>query len=114
MNIRAGMFCVLLTGAGLLPGTASAADGATVFKDDCSSCHGAKGQGIADLAPALKGDDFVTAGTAAQVADTVKDGRAGKQKHFPGMMLSMPSWGGKLSDADIAAVVAFIRGDLQK
>jgi len=114
MSARAAICGVLLIGAGLWAGIATAADGATIFQDDCASCHGTKGQGLTGMAPALKGDQFVIGSATSQVADTVKNGRAGKQKHFPDMMLSMPAWGGKLSAADIAAVVGFIRGDLQK
>lgn len=93
---------------------AEAATGADVFGTNCASCHGADGQGTPGLAPALKGDKFVTGGTVQDVTMTVENGRAGAQKHFQNLPIAMPAWKGKLSDADIKAVVSFIRGDLQK
>ena len=99
--------------AGLLPLTSASADGADVFRVNCASCHGKSGQGTPGLAPALKGDAFVT-GKLDDVTATVKNGRAGDQKHFKDLPIAMPAWGGKLSDADIKAVVDYIRGDLQK
>ena len=92
---------------------AHAADGKTIFGSNCASCHGVKGQGTPGLAPALKGDAFVT-GKIADVIATVKDGRAGDQKRFKDMPVAMPAWGKQLSDADIKAVVDYLRGDLQK
>jgi cbb3-type cytochrome c oxidase subunit III len=92
---------------------AVAADGKSVFGSNCGSCHGNNGQGITGLAPPLKGDSFVT-GKLDDVMATVKNGRAGDQKHFKNLPIAMPAWGGKLSDADIKAVVDYIRGDLQK
>jgi len=103
---------VLVT-AGLLQAGLAQADGAGVFRANCVSCHGKDGQGTKGLAPALKGDAFVT-GDAAAVLATVKDGRSGDQKKYKDLPIAMPAWGGKLSDADIQAVVDYIRGDLQK
>ena len=92
---------------------AQAADGKTVFATNCASCHGDKGQGTPGLAPALKGNAFVT-GKLDDVLATVKDGRAGDQKKYKQFPVPMPAWGKQLSDADIKAVVAYISGDLQK
>jgi len=99
---------------GWLPLSSAMADGADVFRVNCASCHGKSGQGTPGLAPALKGDKFVTGSPADDVTSTVKNGRAGDQKHFKDLPIAMPAWNGKLSDADIKAVVDFIRGDLQK
>ena len=93
---------------------AAASDGKAVFGSNCASCHGNKGQGTPGLAPALKGDAFVTTSKAEDVLTTVKNGRAGVQKKFKDLPIAMPAWGGKLSDADIQAVVDFIRKELQK
>jgi len=89
------------------------ADGASVFRTNCVSCHGKSGQGTPGLAPALKGDAFVT-GNLEDVLNTVKNGRSGDQKKYKDLPIAMPAWGGKLSDDDIKAVVDYIRGDLQK
>lgn len=108
--IIASLFACIAMVAGQ---AAVAADGKTVFGSNCASCHGPGGQGVPGLAPALKGDKFVT-GDLQAVLDTVKNGRSGEQKHFKDMAVAMPAWGKQLSDADIKAVVDYIRGDLQK
>ncbi|HLW74862.1 MAG TPA: c-type cytochrome, partial [Gammaproteobacteria bacterium] len=84
--------------AGLLAGialfasqTVVAADGKSVFASNCASCHGSNGQGTPGLAPALKGDKFVT-GKLEDVMDTVKNGRAGDQKKFKDLPIAMPAW----------------------
>src|ERR1700733_11631379 len=110
VSSKAMMFGGLLAAAAL-PMSPVMADGADVFRINCVSCHGKNGQGTPGLAPALKGDAFVT-GTEDDVINTVKNGRAGDQKHFKDMPIAMPAWAGKLSDADIKAVVDYIRGDL--
>jgi len=114
MNNMRIIFVGMLVCTSMLAGQAAvAADGKTVFGSNCSACHGPNGQGIASLAPALKGDKFVI-GDMKAVIDTVKNGRSGDQKHFKDMPVAMPAWGKQLSDADIKAVVDYIRGDLQK
>jgi alcohol dehydrogenase (quinone), cytochrome c subunit len=94
--------------------TAAYADGASVFRTNCVSCHGKNGQGTPGLAPALKGNAFVISGSADDVTNTVKHGRSGDQKKYKDLPIAMPAWAGKLSDDDIKAVVDYIRGDLQK
>lgn len=103
----------VVVAASLMPLTSAMADGADVFRTNCVSCHGKNGQGTPGLAPALKGDSFVT-GNIDDVMATVKSGRSGDQKKYKHLPIAMPAWGGKLSDADIKAVVDYIRGDLQK
>ena len=93
--------------------SALATDGKAVFASNCASCHGASGQGTPGLAPALKGNKFVT-GKVADVLATVKDGRTGDQKKYKEFPVAMPAWGKQLSEADIKAVVDYLRGDLQK
>ena len=115
MRIRQLSNIGLIAAIAILAGQAAAAsDGKAVFRGDCASCHGNEGQGTPGLAPALKGDAFVTGSKAEDILTTVKGGRAGDQKKFKDMPIAMPAWGGKLSDADIQAVVDFIRKDLQK
>lgn len=114
MNNKRILIASLLACTATLAGqVAVAADGKSIFGSNCAACHGPNGQGMAGLAPALKGDKFVT-GDIKAVIDTVKNGRSGDQKHFKDMPVAMPAWGKQLSDADIKAVVDYIRGDLQK
>ena len=114
MNVSKRMTAVLvLAGAALVPALAHA-EGSDVFRKNCVSCHGKNGQGTPGLAPALKGDAFVTGGSVDDVIATVTNGRAGANKHFKDLPIDMPAWGKQLSADDIKAVVDYIRGDLQK
>lgn len=113
MRIRQPSIFTLLTAvAMLIGGNAQAADGKTTFDSTCAACHGSKGQGTAGLAPALKGDAFVIKGKVSEIEDTIQNGRGGAKKKYQDIPMDMPAW--HLSDADLKAVVAYIRGDLQK
>lgn len=88
---------------------AMASDGATVYATNCSSCHQASGLGVPGTFPPLAHNPVVT-GAAAGVIHIVKDGLTGaitvKGVGYNGQM---PSWGQTLSNADIAAVITYIR-----
>jgi cytochrome c553 len=77
----------------------SLALGADLYAQNCSRCHGAEGQGT-QRAPALnvKGYLAETNDTALQQIITLG---------VPGT--AMPSWGDRLSTANIQAIVGFIR-----
>ena len=64
---------------------AHAADAKVVayFEETCGACHGPKGDGIAGLAPPLKGSAFVKSAKPEDVAAVISKGRAGDQKKFP-------------------------------
>ena len=105
-----GLFTLLAIS--LLAGNAAAADGKATFEGTCAACHGSKGQGTPGLAPALKGDSFVIKGKIADIENTIQNGRSGAAKKYKDIAGDMPAW--HLADADLKAVVAYIRGDLQK
>ena len=105
-------FMVLAT-LSLVPATAVAADGEAVFKQQCAVCHGLEGQGTQYVAPALHGNEWVTAADPAAIVKTVREGRAGDAKRhaadFPAVMPPFP----QLSDDEVAAVAAYVQGALQ-
>jgi mono/diheme cytochrome c family protein len=76
---------------------ASEPDGKVVFLANCATCHQASGQGT-DLFPALAGNKDVTGADPSAVIATVERGRN-----------LMPSWKGRLTAADIAAVLTYVR-----
>jgi mono/diheme cytochrome c family protein len=88
---------------------AAAPNGAAVFNQNCASCHQATGKGLPGAFPPLAGNPVVT-GDPVKVISTVMHGMNGPMvmgaAHFNG---AMPAWGDKLSPADIAAVVTYIR-----
>lgn len=110
---RSHLLMAAAIAASAFASSALAADGKSVFATNCASCHGANGQGTPGLAPGLKGNAFVT-GKIDDVIATVKDGRSGDQKKYKNFPVAMPAWGKQLSEADIKAVVDYLRGDLQK
>ena len=77
---------------------AGVVDGATVFVENCASCHGPEGEGGAG--PALAGGAVVEAfPDAADQVELVTNGRGG-----------MPAFGEDLSPEEIEAVVEHTRG----
>jgi len=83
----------------LVLGTAAEAQttGATLFAQNCSACHQLTGLGIKGAFPALAGDPFVV-GDPKNPAYVLLHGRGG-----------MPNFSEDLSDADIAAVLSYVR-----
>jgi mono/diheme cytochrome c family protein len=71
--------------------------GAAIFEENCAACHQPQGQGIPGAFPALANNVFVK-GDPKVVANVLLNGRAG-----------MPAFKSDLSDAEIAAVLTFVR-----
>ena len=108
----------ILTASGLaaftIAGTAAAADPKIVafFKETCGVCHGENGEGMPGLAPAFKGNKFVTQGSAADIAAIITKGREGAAKLYKDLPSPMPPQ--SMSDTRLQAVIAYLKGDLQK
>lgn len=88
--------------------SASAADGKELYEKDCAKCHGADGKGQTKMGQKLGAKDY----TDAKVQDAIKDDAMAKAvkdgfKDKEGKVLMKPTEG--LSDADIAAVVKYMR-----
>ncbi len=76
-----------------------ASAGATVFADNCAACHGEDGKGDrAQGAPNLTDAIWLYGGDTAALTQTVTNARFGV----------MPSWQGRLSEADIRAVASWV------
>lgn len=86
--------------------------GASVYAQNCSTCHGATGAGSPPAFPPLANNPFVT-GDAKQVITTVLNGKTepiqvnGQTYHG-----TMPPWKATLSTKDVANVVTYIRSAL--
>lgn len=83
--------------------------GARIYKEQCASCHGVQGQGVAGIYPRLAGNRAVTLASANNVVQIIRHGgflpsTAGNPQPF-----GMPPFGQTLSDAETAAVTSFIR-----
>ena len=77
----------------------SLALGSQLFATNCSRCHGPEGQGT-PRAPSLNVKAFLTDTSDQAIQQIVTLG-------VPGT--AMPTWGDRMSDADIQAIVGFIR-----
>lgn len=97
MGLRAMAAAAALLGAAARSGDTLAADGATLFKENCSACHQPAGQGVPGAFPALAGDTFVV-GDPRGPAYVVTHGRGG-----------MPNFSEDLDDTQIAAILSFVR-----
>jgi mono/diheme cytochrome c family protein len=75
-------------------------DGAAIFKQRCSGCHGADGKGISSMGtPDFTDPQVWRSLTDQQIVSTIENGKGSK----------MPAWRGKLSPEDINAAAAYVR-----
>ncbi len=72
-------------------------NGERLFLDNCAECHQVDGRGVANVYPALDGNETV-AGSGADVALVLIIGRG-----------EMPSFRGALNSAEMAAVINYVR-----
>jgi mono/diheme cytochrome c family protein len=88
---------------------AAAPDGKAVFAKNCSSCHQATGLGLPGTFPPLAKNAYVT-GDPSKVIHTLLTGMTGSIKvNGASYNGAMPPWKGTLSNAEIAAVITYIR-----
>lgn len=84
-------------------------DGAALFASHCAACHQATGEGLPGVFPPLAGSEWVN-GRDSTVAAIVLHGITGsltvKGSHYNG---AMPTFGGQLSDEQIAALLSYLR-----
>ena len=83
--------------------------GGKLYAQRCADCHGQDGNGVAGVYPPLNGNTSVTEPTGINAIRSVLLGgfapaTAGNPKPY-----SMPPFAAQLSDADVAAVVSYIR-----
>jgi cbb3-type cytochrome c oxidase subunit III len=84
-------------------------DGKAVYGTNCSGCHQASGLGGGPFPP-LAGNPHVTGADTSALITTLLNGRTGPLEvngHTYGGV--MPAWKGTLSNAEIAAVLSYIR-----
>ena len=100
--VRALILAAVATVVAFLAVPAVAADAAANYKAKCAMCHGADGKGDTPVGKKLGIHDFASPEVQkASDADLIATTTKGKNK--------MPAYGGKLSDAEIKDLVAYIR-----
>jgi len=88
---------------------APSVDGAQVYQRVCMACHQAQGEGLAGVFPPLAGSEWVV-GEGRIPVQIILKGLQGpitvKAQTYDGIM---PAFGDQINDAEIAAVVSYIR-----
>jgi mono/diheme cytochrome c family protein len=83
--------------------------GAAVYVAFCAQCHLSGGQGVPDAFPALRGNpSVVSEDTTSLIRLVVEGGNTPATTHGP-LRQAMPSFAGRLTDAQIAQVLTYVR-----
>jgi len=82
--------------------------GQAIYVDSCSACH-AGGEGVVGAFPPLKGNAVVQAPDATTVIRLILEGGRTVPTDDAPTPHSMPAYGWKLDDEQIAAVASYIR-----
>lgn len=83
--------------------------GEAIYVDQCAACHHLAGEGVPGIFPALKGGAVTQSADPTTVIRLIlQGGRAATTDARP-TPFSMPPFGWKLSDAEVAAVATYVR-----
>ena len=83
--------------------------GEAIFVDTCSACHTRTGAGIEHLFPRLAGDAIVRQADPTTLVRIILTGVRGAGTDARPTSPAMPSFGYRLDDSQVAAVVTYIR-----
>jgi len=84
-----------------IPGGEATPEGAQLYADNCASCHGEAGQGLAELGgPSLADPIWLYGNSLAAITAQIHAPRHGM----------MPAWSGKLGDAAIKQLAVYVHG----
>jgi mono/diheme cytochrome c family protein len=85
------------------------AAGQAIYRDQCSACHALNGQGTPLLFPSLADSSVVRAEDPATLIRIVLRGARSVATDAEPTSPGMPSYGWQLNDAQVAAVLTYIR-----
>jgi mono/diheme cytochrome c family protein len=83
--------------------------GEAIYNERCAACHTVAGEGIVGLFPRLNGAPLVQQSQATSLIRVVLEGSRAVATEEAPTGPAMPSFAWQLSDADVAAVVTYIR-----
>jgi mono/diheme cytochrome c family protein len=83
--------------------------GQAIYKDSCAGCHTEAGDGVPQLFPRLAGSHAVQSDEATTLIRTVLFGSHGAATAGAPTQPAMPSFAWRLGDAQVAAVITYIR-----
>ena len=93
----------------LPPQDARMSAGAAIYRDQCSACHGLDGKGTPRLFPSVADSSMVRSVEPATLVRLVLRGARSVATADEPTGPGMPSYGGQLSDEQIAAVLTYMR-----
>jgi mono/diheme cytochrome c family protein len=83
--------------------------GKAIYVDQCSACHRMNGEGVAQMFPTLKGSPVVQSKDATTVIRLILSGGRAAGTDARPTQFSMPAFGWKLTDGEVAAVASYVR-----
>jgi mono/diheme cytochrome c family protein len=84
--------------------------GSRVYLDNCNACHGSDGAGASRTFPNLAKNEAVNAKDPTSLIHIVLAGSAMPSTQTSPSAFAMPDFGWRLSDADVADTLSFVRG----
>ncbi|WP_227370119.1 cbb3-type cytochrome c oxidase subunit II [Halomonas sp. M20] len=87
------------------PGDDASAKGATLYANNCASCHQANGQGLPGTFPPLAGNAVVLAEDPSEHIDTILHGAQGRTIDGTEYASPMPGFADQLDDDQVAAII---------
>jgi mono/diheme cytochrome c family protein len=85
--------------------------GAAIYRDQCSACHGIDGKGVAELFPSIADSSMVKSDDPSTSIRIVLRGARSVGTPAQPTAPGMPSYGSQLDDAQIAAVLTYMRNN---
>ena len=85
--------------------------GAAIYKDSCAACHKDSGEGDANLFPRLAGSALVQSDDPTTLVRVVLHGTRAVSTAGAPTAPAMPAFDWRLEDAQVAAVLTYIRND---
>ncbi|MBY0380390.1 MAG: cytochrome c [Xanthobacteraceae bacterium] len=83
--------------------------GAAIYKDNCAACHKESGLGEPALFPRLAGSALVQSDNSTTLERLVLHGNRAVSTAFAPTAPAMPAFDWRLNDAEVAAVITYIR-----
>ncbi|MEX0599787.1 MAG: cytochrome c [Rhodothermales bacterium] len=96
-------------GSGDVQSDAEPAAGAEIYGKECATCHGSDGEGVQGVFPPLAGSEWVTGDSAVPVKILLLGLAGDIEVRGEAYRGTMPAFGARMSDAEIAAVTSFVR-----
>ena len=85
--------------------------GAAIYKDSCAACHRDSGEGEVHLFPRLAGSALVQSDDPTTLVRVVLQGTRAVSTRDKPTAPAMPAFDWRLSDAQVAAVLTYIRNN---